>query len=242
MGDKTGQQRQERSQAAQVRASHEFTRAIKHRQGQWLRAFVREAFEEPPLHHDYGCGSGDVMRMLTDTVSESHGYDASIAKLAQARRHNTTGTLQLIDEDLEAPKPRTPSLVTMFRFLLTATDEAAERALAFAADILPTPESGLLVCENHGSSRSLRHVWARARKVGRSPAFPELSHARIAALLDRHGFEVVTLQGFSLATRGFYRGLPTALRLPLLDDVVSRSRVCSGFASNVVYVARRRFA
>jgi hypothetical protein len=108
-----------------------------------------------------------------------------------------------------------------------------DRALAFAAKVLPTVDSGVLVVENHGNAGSLRHLRARRHRGERW--FAELSHEQVADLLGRHGFQVIERRGFSMLTpslheHGIARAADAALRrLPGSDT----------YAVNVLYTARR---
>src|SRR3712207_8013996 len=95
----------------------------------------------------------------------------------------------------------------MFRLLLNVDDAVRDRALAFAARALPTRDSGVLVVENHGNADSVRHLRARRHRGERW--FAELSHEQVAALLDRHGFEIVERRGFSMITPSLH-GNPVA--------------------------------
>lgn len=226
--------------ADEVYASGSFSSIVSERQRQWLRGFVTRVFEDAPEHHDFACGTGRVARMLHGLVRASHGYDTSEAMLAKARALDTPGNLHVVGET--GPLPTSdgrPALVTMFRLLLNVPDEVRDRAMEFAAGMLPDPDAGLLVCENHGNARSIRHL-RKALGPGETDWFNELSRAEVVKLFDRHGFDIVTTQGFSLLTQGFYRHAPLRWVAPGLDGLLARTRLGTAFATDVVYVARRR--
>ncbi|ADD40655.1 methyltransferase domain-containing protein [Stackebrandtia nassauensis] len=226
--------------ADEVYANGTFSSVVSERQRQWLRGFITEAFDDAPEHHDFACGTGRVARMLDGLVRTSHGYDTSEAMLAKAHALGTPGQLHVIDEDGPLPTSDSrPTLVTMFRLLLNVSDAVRDRALDFAAGMLPDADSGLLVCENHGNARSLRHL-RKALGPGETDWFNELSRAEVERLFDRHGFELVTTQGFSLLTQGFYRHAPLKWVAPSLDGLLARTRLGTAFATDVLYVARRR--
>jgi hypothetical protein len=127
----------------------------------------------------------------------------------------------------------TPALVTMFRLLLNVDDEIRDRALAFAAQALPTADAGILVVENHGNASSVRHL--RARRHSGERWFAELSHEQVADLLARHGFEVIERRGFSMLT-------PSLHSHPLAraaDAAARRFPGSDAYAVNVLYTARR---
>ncbi|HZE38050.1 MAG TPA: hypothetical protein VE172_04485 [Stackebrandtia sp.] len=224
--------------AEETYAAGTFSSQVSRRQEEWLRGFVTEAFDTAPVHHDFACGTGRAMRMLEGVVAESHGYDTSEAMLSKARSIGTPGVLHHIGEIGGLPtSAKRPAIVTMFRLLLNASPQVRDRALEFAAGMLPDADAGVLICENHGHSRSLRKL----RKVLGRPGdwFRELSHPEVEGLFERHGFELATVQGFTLLTRGFYERPPFKWVAPAVDSALARSRWGTRYASDVLYVARR---
>ncbi|MGH8793199.1 MAG: SAM-dependent methyltransferase [Stackebrandtia sp.] len=227
--------------AEETYAPGTFSSVVSERQRQWLRGFVSEAFDAPPVQHDFACGTGRAMRMLEGAVAASHGYDTSEAMLTRACETGVPGELHLIRETGPLPTSHArPTLVTMFRLLLNASDEVRDRAMEFARGMLPDRDSGLLVCENHGNARSIRHVRAILRRHDTASWFAELGHAQVLKLLDRHGFELVARQGFTMLTQGFYRRAPLSWIAPKLDDAAARRGWTAAVATDVVYVARRK--
>ncbi|MEV0645193.1 class I SAM-dependent methyltransferase [Phytomonospora sp. NPDC050363] len=221
-------------------APRTFSAHVGARQREWLRAFTEAAFAWPPVHHDFACGTGRVLRMLDGLTSAAHGYDISEAKLAEAREIGVPADLHVVRAT--GPLPSTmdidvPALVTVFRLLLDAPPELRERAMEFAAGMLPTSDSGLLVVENHGNASSLRGI---GRSAGGVEDGAGLSHDEVGELFDRWGFELLTRQGFSLLTQGFYRVAPVRWLVPGLDSWASRRSFLAGRATDLLYVARRR--
>jgi|GEM_PF-2751385 len=227
--------------AEETYAAGTFSSTVSERQRQWLRGFVSEIFDSPPVQHDFACGTGRAIRMLEGMVSQAHGYDTSEAMLAKAAELGTRARLHLISPTGVLPVGSDqPSLVTVFRFLLNASEPVRHRAMQFAAGMLPDPDAGLLVCENHGNARSLRHLKAVFGKLDTELWFAELRHEDLLELFDEYGFEVVASQGFTFLTQSFYRRAPLSWFAPGVDDVVSRRRWSAKLASDVVYVARRK--
>jgi len=127
--------------------------------------------------------------------------------------------------------------VTAFRLLLNVSDEVRHRAVAFAARVLPDAGAGLLVVENHGNAGSLRHLLARRHHD--NPWFAELSHRQVRDLLAAHGFTVVTRYGCTMFPRAAYRIRRLRPLVRRLDDLLCRAGWLAGFATDVLYVARR---
>jgi len=221
-----------------VFAPDSYASAISRRHRFYLRRLVKRAFPyRRPIQHDFACGTGEAIRVLRGLVRGAHGYDSSAPMLARAQESGVFASLHLVEADCEVPEPmpaKPPVLVTAFRILLHADARVRERAVAFAAKALRNYDAGLLVVENHGNRRSLRHLRHRG-----SPWLEELDHVEVAELLDRHGFTVVEKRGFSLFTQGWYgrpllRPIATAI-----DNFVARTGWGSTWAVNVLYVARR---
>jgi SAM-dependent methyltransferase len=218
-------------------APDSYASRINERQQAYLRALVAREFVTPPVQHDFACGTGRAIRTLHGLVREAHGYDTSAEMMAKATEVGSQAHFHRVPTGGPVPEPAPaghPALVTMFRLLLNVHADVRERAIAFAAKALPTAESGLLVIENHGNAGSLRHL--RARRHSGERWFAELSHAEVADLLDRHGFEVTDRRGFSMLTESLDRR-----RLARAADAAARKLPGSaGFAVNVLYTARRK--
>ncbi|HEX8627085.1 MAG TPA: class I SAM-dependent methyltransferase [Catenuloplanes sp.] len=224
-----------------VYAPDSYASAINRRQRAYLRALVARSFpSRRPVQHDFACGTGRAIRTLHGVVRAAHGYDTSAEMLAKAAELGSAAQLHQVPATGPVPRPAptdAPAVVTMFRLLLNVDAGVRDRALAFAALALPDADAGLLVVENHGNRRSLRHL--RARRHSGQRWFAELSHAEVLDLLRRHGFELVERRGFSMVTQAWYdrRWLRPLARL--LDGVGTRIPGAAAFAVDVVYVARR---
>ncbi|MEV4638158.1 methyltransferase domain-containing protein [Actinoplanes sp. NPDC049548] len=219
-------------------APDSYASQINERQQAYLRKLVEREFgARLPVQHDFACGTGRAIRTLHGLVREAHGYDTSAEMMAKAEEVGSRAQWHQIPADGPVPNPVPaghPAIVTMFRLLLNVDEQVRERAIAFAAKVLPTPDAGVLVVENHGNAGSLRHL--RARRHSGERWFAELSHAEVEQLLDRHGFEVVERRGFSMLTESLSKN-------PLARAADAAARALpgtDGFAVNVLYTARRK--
>jgi SAM-dependent methyltransferase len=224
-----------------VYSADSYSTAVNARQRAYLRRLVRQQFvQRRPVQHDFACGTGRAIRLLHGVVRAAHGYDTSAAMLARARGAGVYARLHQIPETGPVPEPATvdgPALVTIFRLLLNAPAEVRDRAIAFAAKVLPDPDSGLLIVENHGNRTSLRHL--RHRRRAGDPWFAEMSHDEVGELPHRHGFTVVERRGFALCPPGTYRRTWLRPVVRAVDDLASRIGRLSTVATDVLYVARR---
>ncbi|MFI7598587.1 methyltransferase domain-containing protein [Actinoplanes sp. NPDC049681] len=219
-------------------APDSYASRINERQQAYLRKLVQREFgAKLPVQHDFACGTGRAIRTLHGLVREAHGYDTSAEMMAKAEEVGSRAEWHQIPADGPVPNPVPaghPVIVTMFRLLLNVDEQVRERAIAFAAKALPTPDAGLLVVENHGNAGSLRHL--RARRHSGQRWFAELSHGEVEQLLDRHGFEIVERRGFSMLTESLNK-------IPLARAADAAARALpgtDGFAVNVLYTARRK--
>ena len=215
--------------------------AVNARQRRYLRRLVRDAFPmQRPTQHDSACGTGRAVELLHGLVRDAHGYDTSVQMLARADENGHHAHWHQIEEAGPVPTPAPvsgTSIVTVFRLLLNVPDSVRERSIAFAARALPTYTSGLLVVQNHGSARSLRHL--RARRNASNPWFSELSDAYVLGLFAQHGFTLVGRRGFAMFPKGWYAPRLTRPIVRAVDDALCRLRIFDRYAVDVLYVARR---
>jgi SAM-dependent methyltransferase len=215
--------------------------AVNARQRRYLRRLVRDAFpRQSPTQHDFACGTGRAVELLHGLVRGAHGYDTSTAMIERARDNGRLADWHVVDADGPVPEPEPtggPSIVTIFRLLLNVPDGVRDRAVAFAARALPTYTSGLLVVQNHGSARSLRHLGHRRNAA--NPWFNELTDEQMYELFDRHGFTLVGRRGFALFPKGWYAPRLTRRIVRRLDDLLCALRVFDRYAADVLYIARR---
>jgi predicted TPR repeat methyltransferase len=226
-----------------VYAPDSWSSAVNRRQRAFLRGLVRREFPyRRPVQHDFACGTGRAVRLLQGLVRAAHGYDTSAAMLAKAGEVGAYAELHRVAADGPVPEPAVmtgPAIVTVFRLLLNVGDDVRDRAVAFAAQVLPHRDAGLLVVENHGNRSSLRHL--RHRGKAGSDWFAELSHDEVADLLARHGFEVVRRRGFAMFPQGWYDRPWLRPAVRLVDDACVRVGWLHRYAVTVLYVARRTY-
>jgi SAM-dependent methyltransferase len=218
-------------------APDSYASRINERQQAYLRKLVAREFSTAPVQHDFACGTGRAIRTLHGLVREAHGYDTSAEMMAKAAEVGSQANWHQVPTDGPVPEPVRaghPAIVTMFRLLLNVPAEVRDRAIAFAAKVLPDAGSGLLVVENHGNAGSLRHL--RAHRHSGERWFAELSHEEVGELLDRHGFEVTERRGFSMLTES----LDHKLLARAADAAARKLPGTDSFAVNVLYTARRK--
>lgn len=224
-----------------IYAPNSYASHISDRQRAYLRNLVTRTFgAQRPVQHDFACGTGRAVRALHGLVRQAHGYDTSTEMMAKAAALGAQARWHHVTADGPAPVPVqevAPAVVTMFRLMLNVDDDVRHRALAFAAAALPDADAGLLVVENHGNARSVRHL--HARRHSRQRWFAELSHDTMTRLLGEHGFEVVERRGFSMLSPGYYRRLGLSTVARAVDAAVTRLPRADSVAVNVLYVARR---
>jgi hypothetical protein len=211
------------------------------RQRAFLRRLASTRFPGvKPVQHDFACGTGRAIESLQGVVGAAYGYDSSAEMISRARARGLAAEFRVVEAGGPVPEPvaaAAPALVTIFRLLLNVGPEVRERAIAFAAKALPDADSGLLVVENHGNSRSLRHLSGLRKRDHQW--FNELSHREVAELFGRHGFAIESIHGFALVPHGAHR--PRWLRpvARAADALGSRLRFLGPYSRCVLYVARR---
>lgn len=207
------------------------------RQRSYLRRLVRASFtDRRPVQHDYGCGTGRALRLLQGMVREAHGYDSSYEVIEAARESGLRARLHEIPSGDPAPAPvpaDPPSIVTVFRPLRYTPGESRGHAVEFAARVLPSYDSGLLVLEQQRGYRLRR---------SREQADPWLAYpsaAQVAAVLRRYGFTVVARHACAMLPIGAYRSRLLRPLVYRLDGLLCRLEALSRFAVVALYVARR---
>jgi hypothetical protein len=203
-----------------------YAAALAARERTFLRDLARRAFpQRRPVLHDFDCGHGQALRLLLGSVRTAYGYDTSSAALARARA--TGGYAQLRKTSTFGPPPAPistdgPALVTVLAPRPATPAVGRDRAIAFAAQVLPDLTAGLLVLRDHSG-----------------PHYPRQPVVEIERLLTRYGFEVVERRGFTLCPPGGYAHPWLRPIAQQIDALFSRYSSAVALATEVLYVARR---
>ncbi|MEN3357484.1 MAG: hypothetical protein V7637_1466 [Mycobacteriales bacterium] len=209
-------------------------------QRRWLQAAL------PPVGDgtgrralDYACGTGRVLAVLADRYPLAHGWDSSAAMLRVCQAAVPTARLRLVDlADPTAgrPPPGRFDVITVFRLLLNL--EPDRRAVILRALVDRLADGGLLVVENHGNRRSLRHL---ALPLRRRPAgfANELTDRQMRALLADAGLDVLARAGFGWLPERLHRSGRTGLLARRVDGLLQAGTRSPVLAIRVLYLARR---
>ncbi len=138
-----------------------------------------------PRYLDFACGTGRITRRIEPRAIESVGGDISDSMLDAARSKCQSTTFVCADLTRDGAQLGLFDLVTSFRFFGNAQDDLRESALAVINRHLQP--GGYLIINNHRNPNSLLGY---AERSASSEKVMDLSHAKITALLRRHGFEI----------------------------------------------------
>jgi SAM-dependent methyltransferase len=150
-----------------------------------MRLLQRLFPNQVPRYMDFACGTGRITQRVEPFAVESYGVDVSESMLAAARRKCPSTRFVCADLTRGSVELGTFDLVTSFRFFGNAQDELRSSALIAINRRLRL--GGYLIINNHRNPLSCLGFASRtARKVDAM----DLSHAKLKALLIRHGFEI----------------------------------------------------
>lgn len=154
--------------------------------------------DEKIKYLDYACGTGRILETVIEEMRENCseisavGMDISAEMLAMVG--DIPAELIKIDLSKEKYKGEKFNLITCFRFFLHAEPDLRVLVLKNLHDILQ--EDGVLVINNHGSSRSFIGFMRTF-----NPRIHCLSDPNLIDLLEDVGFKVEQIYGF-----GFFPG------------------------------------
>jgi len=138
-----------------------------------------------PRYLDFACGTGRITQRIEPLATESYGVDVSESMLSLARGKCPRTKFLCTDLTRGDAELGSFDLVTSFRFFGNAQDEL--RASALASINRHLRPGGSLIINNHRNPRSLLGV---THRLTGGVQEMDLTHAKLKALLRRHGFEI----------------------------------------------------
>lgn len=142
-----------------------------------------------PRYLDFACGTGRITQRIAPIAQESYGVDISESMLGKAREKCPSATFIHADLTRDTLDIGQFDLVTAFRFFGNAQDDLRESALtAMVGRLRP---GGYLILNNHRNPKSLSALIRSITGGPASIAELTLTHAKLDALLKRHGLEIV---------------------------------------------------
>jgi hypothetical protein len=207
-------------------------------QATWLRGLCRRYFTTPPTHIDYACGTGRIINALRSEVRAAIGYDVSPAMLSRAQQRCPDAQFVQVSEEepIEPMAIDGPVVGTMFRLILNADRKTRELGCRFLAAALRRDARSIGVINNHGNSRSLRHLARYLPRRGRW--FHEVSDQEMRELFARHDLEVVETFGAGHLTPRAYEAPWLRSSVRRFNELCSQPRILAGLAADVSYVVR----
>jgi SAM-dependent methyltransferase len=200
------------------------------------RALSRFFPDGVPRYLDFACGTGRITQRVEPSAKESVGVDVSETMLAVARDKCPRTRFVCADITREDLDLGLFDLVTSFRFFGNAQDDLRSSVLsAINRRLRP---GGYLIINNHRNPQSFLGIASQATAEGKQL---DLSHAKLKALLRRHGFEIAFQRAigfwifrFKLTTSGILESAPANW----LERAFARSWFAP-FSPDALIVARK---
>ena len=189
---------------------------------------------------DFACGTGRILSVLADRFDVAEGVDISDEMLSVAREQGVGGRLVLGDLTREPDLVGEDyDLITAFRFFSNAEAELRDAAMGVLSAKLAS--DGVLIFNIHNmrpSFRALKTGLTRALGLGGA-----VSHRRseIMQLICAHGLEVVEMAELGIAAKFLHR-IIGGRGWRYVEQRFERSQVLRKFASDVIFVCRRKRA
>jgi ubiquinone/menaquinone biosynthesis C-methylase UbiE len=200
------------------------------------KLFARLGREHPGRYLDFACGTGRIMELAHSHFTETVGIDVSEAMLAEARRRVPAARLVQVDVMTDRVDVGSFSVISLFRFILSAEDHLREGVLRWLRTVIAS--DGVLVVNNHLNRWSITGWRHRLRNVvhGRRGGPPTERH--METLLRRCGFEVVEAYGFGIIPP--WRDTRRSPSTPLLrlERLLGASKRLQRYAKDRIYLCR----
>jgi predicted TPR repeat methyltransferase len=139
---------------------------------------------------DFACGTGRITEQVAPLARESVGVDISSSMIEQAKRKCPQTQFHVADLTQQGVDLGEFDLVTSFRFFGNAQDDLREAALQ--AITRHMARGAHLVINSHRNPRALYALLDRVS--GGNAGQMDLHHAKLRALLARHGLRIVERQ------------------------------------------------
>lgn len=188
-------------------------------------------------HLDFACGTGRMLELFQNVAARQTGVDVSESMIGVAREKMPEVELILSDITKEDRlRGRQFDLITAFRFFPNAQDELRDEAARALADLLAP--NGILLFNNHKNRYSALYMAARLLRKGQR----DMTEAEVGEMLDRSGLEIVESRHFGVVPgRETFWLLPIPL-LRRLETWLGGIGLLRHFATNQIFVARRKRA
>jgi len=211
-------------------------------QRRYLRTLVRAFVAGRPTASalDYACGGGRILGQLAPEFEHVHGWDSSPAMLERCAANVPGVQLRCVDlaevDSAEEVLTERFDVITVFRLFLNLEPDRRRLVARRLAGLLNP--GGLLIFDNHGNRRSLRHLPVTLA-AGRHRFANEWSDAEVSALTAECGLAIVDRAGFGWLPEALHRN--RLLRSPArrIDSFLLTRTRSPWLAIRVLYLAQR---
>ena len=186
-------------------------------------------------HLDFACGTGRVLKYLSDRATVSVGVDLSPSMLEVARE--TAPEAEIIEADLtreDLLDDRVFDLITAFRFFPNAQEKLREESMVVIARHLAP--GGVFIFNNHKNTASLRNRLARV--VGRK-GFRGMSPRESEQLVSMVNLDIEEIFHFGILPAAENRLILPRFLLEPLEFFLSRWTILAYLGQNLIYICRK---
>ena len=198
------------------------------------RLFVRLGREHPGRYLDFACGTGRILELGAPHFREAVGIDVSSVMIAEAR--SRVPRARLIEADvLDAPPDLgTFTVISLFRFVLSAEPWLRNGVLRWLRSIIAT--SGVLIVNNHLNRRSATGLVHRTQHALRGRRWTSPDDREIESLLAECGFKVTERFGFGVVPPWRDRRLVPSSALLSIERALASRPALQRFAKDRIFV------